>query len=51
MSVVIIGDDLLKDLNEGKTINIEVGPLGVTLASEKWVKRMEELGNIKEESE
>lgn len=37
--VTIISDELLKDLNEGKVINIEVGPLGLSLASEKWAKK------------
>lgn len=50
MMVTIISDELLEDLNNGKTINLEIGPLGITLASEKWAKRMEELGNIKEET-
>lgn len=47
--VTIISDELLEDLNNGKTINLEIGPLGITLASEKWAKRMEKLGNIEEE--
>lgn len=44
--VTVISDELLEDLNNGKTINVEIGPLGITLASEKWVKKMEKAGNI-----
>lgn len=47
--VTVISNELLKDLNDGKVINIEVGPLGLSLASEKWTKRMEESGNLKGE--
>jgi len=44
--VYIIGNDLLKDLNEGKVINLEIGGLGFSLASEKWANRMNEIGNV-----
>lgn len=49
--VTIINDEDMKKLNSGKTINLEIGPLGITLASEKWVKRMEATGNIKNDKE
>lgn len=45
--VTIISNELLKDLNDGKVINIEVGPLGLSLASEKWANRMEQTGNLR----
>lgn len=49
MSVVIISDEDLKRLNDGKTVDLDFGPLGVTIASEKWAKRMEKnLAEIKE---
>ena len=48
MSVTIIDNESLKRLNEGKTVDLEFGPLSVTIATEKWVERMEKEGNIKE---
>lgn len=51
MGVTIINNDMLKDLNNGKAINIELGPFGITLASEKWVERMENMGNIIKEED
>lgn len=49
MSVVIISDEDLKRLNDGKTVDLDFGPLGVTIASEKWAKRMEKnFAEIKE---
>lgn len=47
MMVTVISDELLKQLNDGKTIDIDFGQLGATIASEKWLKRMEKSGNIK----
>lgn len=46
--VTVISDQLLKDLNEGRVIDIEIGGLGFSLASEKWVKKQEYLGNIRD---
>lgn len=40
--VTIISDELLKDLNNGKVIDIEISGLGFSLASEKWAKKQEE---------
>lgn len=40
--VNIISDELLKDLNNGKVINLEIGGLGLSLASEKWAKKQDE---------
>lgn len=48
MSVSIIDNESLKRLNEGKTVDLDFGPVSVTIASEKWVERMEKLGNIKD---
>lgn len=48
MSVTIISNDVLNRLNEGEAVDLDFGPLGVTIASEKWVERMESMGNIKE---
>lgn len=49
--VTVISDQLLKDLNEGRVIDIEVSGLGFSLASEKWVKKQERLGNIRKEDD
>lgn len=46
--VTVISDELLKDLNKGKVINIEICGIGFSLAGEKWVKKQEALGNIKD---
>lgn len=46
--VTIISNEDLEALNNGKAVNLEFGPLGVTLASEKWVERMGLMGNIKD---
>lgn len=48
MSITIIDNESLKRLNEGKTVDLDFGPVSVTLASEKWVKKMKKNGNIKE---
>lgn len=48
MSVTIISNEDLNKLNKGEAVDLDFGPLGVTIASEKWVKRMESMGNIKE---
>lgn len=48
MSVTIISNEDLKKLNDGKTVDLDFGPVSVTIASEKWVERMEKLGNIKD---
>ncbi len=50
MSVMIIDDETLKRLNEGKTVDLEFGPLSATIASNKWVNRMKETGNLIVES-
>lgn len=47
--VNVISDELLEDLNNGKVINLEFGPLTVSLASNKWIQKQKELGNIKED--
>lgn len=47
MSVTIIDNESLKKLNAGKTVDLDFGPLSVTIASEKWVEKMEKSGNIK----
>lgn len=47
--VNIISDELLEDLNNGKVVNLEFGPLTVSLASSKWVEKQKELDNIKED--
>lgn len=49
--VNIISDELLEDLNNGKVVNLEFGPLTVSLASNKWVEKQKELGNIKDVDE
>lgn len=46
--VNIISDELLEDLNNGKVVNLEFGPLTISLANSKWVEKQKELGNIKE---
>lgn len=49
MSVTIISNEDLKKLNNGKTVNLDFGPFSVTIASEKWIERMEKSGNIRNE--
>lgn len=51
MSVTIIDNESLKRLNEGKTVDIDFGPISVTLATEKWAERMKKLGNIKDQED
>lgn len=48
MSITIIDNESLKRLNAGKTVDLDFGPLSVTIASEKWIKKQEKLGNIRE---
>lgn len=48
MSVTIIDKGSLKRLIDGKTVDIDFGPFSVTIASEKWVKRMAKQGNIRD---